>query len=616
MEFSAQSSTAQPQFSAPTSASSAPGTGRSGEGGSSGDGTADRPERYTVERVFERPTEDTGQAPDADQEKGTAPTAADAPSSESDADEGARPIAEIPAPAPEAPIHEDGPIQLGIWTDESDAFGFVDAVAERLPERYEVRTFHTSRGEIEDQARYDLDQVDMVWYEWGDPKPLALADFTSSTPTLVRLHPAVIQAEGWRKARWDHLDHLFFPTPATQKYFLKTHRNRLPDELTGAVLTPALDLSQIPFDADRPRTQNVALYAPIGPADSPALIIQILDALLAADERYHIHIAGPLQDPGMASYIRMHVDARGITDHVHFYGAVTDEERGRWLDQCSYVLSTRLVDGDWSGVIEGMARGLKPVVHHLPGADELFPPDQLFTRVDEAVEMLTGDVQPVRYRRFAERRYGIEDRVETLVGLLDRLAANYYPERMGNYFQAWRATQRPEAEASPETVLAEVRRLYEEGDHRAAAERLRALDIEALPEEDRAEIRLLALRVTVEAEAYTDALFHADAALDAMPEEPIVLHLMGTALWAEGHREAGAEALVYAAELLETAEEEDAPVRAIDDAGEVYYLAGEVCEQFGEASAARHFFECAQRHAPDEPAVASALKRVQPQTAF
>ena len=603
MEFSAQSSTAQPQFSAPTT-SPTTGSRNPAEGPPAGDGRSARSEEYAIERIFEatgsHPNGSDAQAParNGANEAAAAPPDPTAPQTEAQA---------------EPPSADSGPIRLGIWTDDDDPYGLIDAVAERLPERYHVRPFHVSRADIEDQARYDLSQVDMVWYDWATPERLALSDFTNDKPALVHLHPAVVHAEGRREARWNHLDHLVFPTPATQKHFIQDHRTLLPEGLTGSCLPAAVDVDAIPFDADRPHTRNVALFAPLGPADSPALVLQILDALVAADERYHFHIAGPMTHHSIAAYLRDQAEARGVADHVHFYGAVSAEERARWLDQCSYVLSTRLVDGNWGGLAEGMARGLKPVIHHLPGADELFPPDQLFTTVDEAVAMLTDAVRPTRYRRFVKRRGHVSDRADTVVRLLDRLAAQYYPERMGNYFKAWKADRRPASDQSPETLYEAARTSYADGNVEEAAAHIATLDIAALPDDAVADARLLALRVTVEAEAYTDALFHADAAMDAWPEEPIVLHLMGTALWAEGHHEAGAEALVYAAELLEAAEEEGTPVRDRDDAAEVYYLAGEVCEQFGEASSARHFFELAQTHAPDEPEVAAALRRVQPQ---
>ena len=510
---------------------------------------------------------------------------------------------EAPSPA------EPEPIRVGVWMDETDRFGFVDAVIDRLPDRFDVSTFHTFRAGIEDQVRADLDRVDLAWYEWAEGDALDIADYTAQKPLLCRVHPNMANTDREQKIRFEHVDHWLFAAPGTERSFRSRHKDRLGDAATSMIPT-GVEVETIEFDPRKQSNGHIALYAPLGPEDNPTLLLQIIDALVEQDDRFNVHITGAAQHPGLAAYVRHQAEALGVDDHIHFYGAITSGERDVWLDQCTYVLSTRMMDSDWTGVIEGMARGLKPIIHAFPGAEQLFAPNMLFHTVDEAVEQFVDeDPQPEQYRRFAQRRYALDRAVTEIVRLLDRLAAEHYPDQTAAYLRAQREQVAGAVAEAPETIFDDAQTAYENGDVAAAADRFEQLPFGQLDADSQLEARVLALHVAMEHEAFTDALFHADAALDLAAEEPLLLHLIGQALWAQNHRDAAADALIYAAELLDATARGDHEYRFDVNEAQVYFMAGEVCEQLQQTAEARRFFEQAQEHAPDEALIQDALQR-------
>jgi len=500
------------------------------------------------------------------------------------------------------------PIRLGLWRAERDAYGFIDAVLDRLPERYTVHEFHTFRGAIEDQARADLDQVDLVWYEWAERRKLHLSEFVSSTPMLCRVHPTVAYDRTPKEVRWPDVDQWVFPAVGLQRAFQKNHRG----SITGTVLPTGVDVDRIPIDTSQEPTKNIALFGPIHPEDNVVLLFQIMEALVEEDDAFHLHIVGAAKDEAIVPYLKRQVEQRGLEDHIHFYGVITEEERGRWLNQCTYVLSTRPLERDWTGLMEAMARGLKPVIHRYPGAEQGFAPDMLFDTVDEAVGMIANETyEPARYRAFIEDRYHLDSVATNFVRLLDRLASEAYPERMAQLFTRERAERVQNGDAKPaDELLDDIRQHLEEGDRAAAGACIEQLNFEALDEPDKLEARVLAVELALEQERFTDALFHADAAMDLAPDEPMVVHLAGQALWLQGNPQAGAEALVRSAELLAHVEESGEEVRFAMDEAEAYLVAGEICEQFEQYTAARTFLERANQHDPDSEEVAEVLDRV------
>ncbi len=568
--------------------------------------------QYHVERLMEVESD----ARDTDSKTESAP---DPPSvdegAESDEPSAAAPSEEHPAdeaPAEATAAADPEPLRVGVWVDEQDRFGFVDAVIKRLPERFDVATFHTFRAGIEDQVRADLDRVDLAWFEWAEGDTLDIANYTAQKPLLCRVHPNIANTDREQDIRFEHVDHWMFAAPGTQRSFESRYGGQIGDAACSTVPT-GVDVDTIGFDPRKAANGHIALYAPLGPEDNPTLLLQVLAGLVEQDEQFNVHITGAAQHPGIAAYVRHQAEALGIDDHIHFYGAVTAGERDVWLDQCTYVLSTRMMDGDWTGVVEAMARGLKPIIHAFPGAEQLFAPNMLFHTVDEAVEQFVGDdPQPEQYRRFVQRRYSIDRAVTELTRAIDRLAAEYYPEQTAAYLRAQREQMTAPPAEAPEATLQEARAAVEEGDVDAAAERLEQLAFDQLAAEARLEARVLALRIAMARTAFTDALFHADAALDLAPDEPLLLHLIGQALWAQNHQQAAADALIYAAELLDAEERADREHQFEVNAAQVYFMAGEVCEHLQQPAEARHFFEHAQQHAPEEEQIQQALDRVRP----
>ena len=145
----------------------------------------------------------------------------------------------------------------------------------------------------------------------------------------------------------------------------------------------------------------------------------------------------------------------------------------------------------------------------------------------------------------------------------------------------------------------EAQKTLEKGDLEQAKILFESLDYENLEElepDDALAARVLALQLCILQERYSDALYHADAALDLAEHEPLVHHLAGQAMWAQSHYRTAAEMLVYAAELLEGLHEDIPPFSFEVDRSQVFYMAAEACRNFDQESAAERFYQLALEH--------------------
>ena len=218
--------------------------------------------------------------------------------------------ADSSANSPAAP----DPIRIGLWRGERDPYGFVDAVLDRLPSRYTVHEFHTFRAAVEDQARNDLDQVDLAWFEWTERRKLHLSEYVSTTPMVCRVHPEVAYGRGAKEVRWSDVDQWIFPAPGLEHAFKANHR----DQISSVVIPTGLDVGRIPFDADKERNKNIALFGPVHPEDNILLLFQIIEQLIAKDDGYHVHITGAAKDEAVIPYLMHQVKARNLEGSLPF----------------------------------------------------------------------------------------------------------------------------------------------------------------------------------------------------------------------------------------------------------------------------------------------------------
>ena len=171
----------------------------------------------------------------------------------------------------------------------------------------------------------------------------------------------------------------------------------------------------------------------------------------------------------------------------------------------------------------------------------------------------------------------------------------------------------PDEQARTEAQQAYAAALYHLEHHNpeAARRQLNTLSFEALDGLTRLSAHALVLQLALAEASFEEAMEHAAAALEITAEEPLIYHLMGQAFWASGDTRTGAEAVVIAAELLQTWETAKRTPRLPVDAPSVYYMAGEACQHYEQYEPALAFFQQAHHHAPANKTIAQSIKQVQ-----
>jgi glycosyltransferase involved in cell wall biosynthesis len=172
----------------------------------------------------------------------------------------------------------------------------------------------------------------------------------------------------------------------------------------------AVNLKKWSFNDKRPG-KKIGMACFVHPKKNIPLALQIL-AKLPKD--YELHIAGDVQDACLAEYL-VH-GSKALDRNLYIHGQIPNQQLNDWWDGMDYCLSTSISEGNPNNVIEAMAKGIKPVVHNWPGAEDQFG-EYLFNTVDEAVKAIQSpDYDSSAYRSHVDEKFGLAN-IEKVVEL-------------------------------------------------------------------------------------------------------------------------------------------------------------------------------------------------------
>jgi glycosyltransferase involved in cell wall biosynthesis len=304
---------------------------------------------------------------------------------------------------------------------KGEADSFLAPLLPALRQRFDVRFLSAGPGETLAEA---IGWADIVWLEWcWDHAVWATRNnVLGGKPCVIRLHSIeAIQTDFPAGVDWHQIDRLV----TVSDDIAAVVRDRFPAAPASIVIPNGIDMERfVPGQPDRFR---VAWVGHLEPKKNPMLLLQIAHRLHSLDPRYRFHVAGAFTDLRTARYLRQMMPALGLGGVVTFDGAVSDMPT--WYADKGALLSTSMYESFGLNIGEAMATGAFPVVHAFPGADRLWPHECLFASTDDAVSLIRSG-RPGLYRGWVGDRYGLDQQVDAVLGLLAELDNHTGIERL------------------------------------------------------------------------------------------------------------------------------------------------------------------------------------------
>ena len=289
---------------------------------------------------------------------------------------------------------------------------FLKDIVDFLKTRHDVRVCYSTNGQdIESAIRW----ADTVWLEWANELTIKL----TSHPTLLegkrvicRLHSYEALAGFATKINWKNICDLIFVAGHIKDIVLQQVPN-LPDMVKNIHMVPnGIDMNKFSFK-DRSRGRNLAYIGYINFKKGPMLLLHAFRELVQKDDKYRLFVAGDFQDARYQLYFDQMIREMGLEGNIRFDGWVKDINS--WLEDKQYIVCTSVLEGHPVGIMEAMARGLKPLIHNFVGARGIYPEKYVWNTIPEFVNMATEDnYDSMEYRKFIETNYNLEIQLERI----------------------------------------------------------------------------------------------------------------------------------------------------------------------------------------------------------
>ena len=272
-----------------------------------------------------------------------------------------------------------------------------------------------------------LQSADVCWIEWATDFAVRVTKQQQRRcRTILRLHSFEAFCSFPKEIHWENVDDLIFVSPHIRD-ILKEQVPDIETRVRTHVVPNCVDLDKFRF-ADRPRGKSLAFVGSLRPAKNLPFLMQCLKEIRAADPGYTLHVAGELfgdeLHQGELKHYLQHIESElGIQGHVFYYGRV--EDVSSWLNDKDFILSTSIREGHPVNIIEGMAKGLKPVIHNYPGARSCYPDKWIFNTAQECRDIvLSADFDRREYLAYVQERWSAERVLPQIDAILHATAAN------------------------------------------------------------------------------------------------------------------------------------------------------------------------------------------------
>ena len=290
---------------------------------------------------------------------------------------------------------------------------FLKDIVDFLKDRYEVRVYYTTNVQEIDSA---IMWSNVVWLEWANELTIALTNhkkgILKDKHVICRLHSYEAFEDFADKISWKSINDLVFVAEHIKDIVLQQVPG-LPQMVDNIYIIPnGIKMDKFSFK-DITIGKNLAFIGELNFKKGPMLLLHAFGGLVQRDSEYHLYIAGEFENARYQLYFSQMIQEMGLEKNIHLDGWINDVNS--WLEDKQYIVCTSILEGHPVGIMEAMARGLKPLIHNFVGARGIYPDKYLWNTIPDFVTMATeGNYNSGEYRKFIETNYSLEIQLQRI----------------------------------------------------------------------------------------------------------------------------------------------------------------------------------------------------------
>lgn len=261
------------------------------------------------------------------------------------------------------------------------------------------------------QINQGMEWADICWFEWCDDLVIygSKLDLAKKKKIICRLHSYEAFTDYPLQVNWNDVDNIIFDVQHIRDVVLKKVNI---DIQKISLISVGVDTNKYEFK-NRNKGFNVAYVGYINYKKGPMFLIQLINALVKKDNRYKLYVGGKFQDERDVLYFEQMIKELKLEKNLIYNGWI--DNVNEWLEDKDYIVSTSLLEGQHLSVMEGMCKGIKPIIHNFVGAKHVYDKKYVWNTIDEAVTMIRDNkYNSSKYREYIINNYSNDQQLNKI----------------------------------------------------------------------------------------------------------------------------------------------------------------------------------------------------------
>lgn len=204
------------------------------------------------------------------------------------------------------------------------------------------------------------------------------------------------------RLNWGNIDRICFLSRHQLDYFKARWGDRCKPKHLSVLPLPC-PYEHFPLRKKPVKNNKVALIANITDRKGTYQIPRFL-RMFPELKIHHLGEVCLYGDP-VREFVRWKLDKDGNSNRYYWQKHIDFNQINGWLEDKTYIWLPTISEGFNRAVMEGMCKGLMPIVRRFAGSDDIWMKESLYDEMSEIKSIIKKKYEPEKYRNYVKEKY-------------------------------------------------------------------------------------------------------------------------------------------------------------------------------------------------------------------